>query len=723
MVLIEQFAMQIFLWLLALIDGLMNIFAAISGVDDVMFNGTNVNILETFLMGNSVVATVFWCIFLLAIGLGVIFAIIAIIKNMVANNKNITSILGKFALFLVGTLALFAIIYVGILISNAVLKLLAEIFEYDQGGLANALFDACVGENYTTIPDSNAKWTIDTLLRNEGVSSITEVSVDALLGEHREWAIFAGNEDWKNNGYIIAADFQYLLALIGAGIVLFELLIVSAHLAKRLFEIVFLYVSMPASVSTLPMDDGARFKNWRESFVTKVIIVYGAVIGVNIFVVCISSFSRMSLQNVGWFENALFYVVMIIGGAMMLSSSIELFAKVFGNGEDVNQARRLFAGIGHLAGHAAIALTGRGLHAIGAPVKMGANKAYGSYNNTHGGAKAAAKHDIATARYREQLEAKAAAKTSRGGSAAQGAGASAASPGADGGSAASSSGDAGGGGSGGEPAQGGSSPGQPSVPSSGDAGNGGIGNAVGGGNTSIPTPTSNSSSAAAFGGAATAAVLLSGGGSSGRPAQSSAPSTGNTGNGGNAAPAAAPAQPSAPSTGDAGNGGNATPAAAPAQSSAPSAGDAGNGGNAAPAAAPAQSSAPSAGDAGNGGNAAQPTSAQNGSASQNGGGNTAISGPAGRDGRDGKAGERGRRGERGLDGKDGASASPSTSNIAENSVSNESRDSNAAVQNNVSRSAIQHENGANTEKATQSTAKPGETNAPVTPTDKGGNKE
>lgn len=415
MVLIEQLCMQLFLWLLALIDGLMNIFAAISGVDDVIFNGSNVNILETFLMGNSTVATVFWCIFLLAIGLGVIFAIIAIIKNMIANNKNITSILGKFALFLVGTLALFAIIYVGILIANAVLKLLAEIFEYDQGGgLANALFDACVGNNYATVPKSETKWTLETLLANEGKTSITQVSVDAILGGHRDWAIFASNDSWKNNGYIRPADFQYLLALIGAGIVLFELLIVSAHLAKRLFELVFLYVTMPASVSTLPMDDGARFKNWRENFVTKVIIVYGAVIGVNIFVVCIGSFSRMSLQNVGWFENALFYVVMIIGGAMMLSSSIELFAKVFGNGEDVSQSRRLFGGLGHLAGHAAIAMGGGVMKAIGGGAKWGANKAYGSYHNTHGGAKASAKHDIATARYKDQLKAKAAAKAGSG---------------------------------------------------------------------------------------------------------------------------------------------------------------------------------------------------------------------------------------------------------------------------------------------------------------------
>lgn len=253
------------------------------------------------------------------------------------------------------------------------------------------------------------------MLANEGKTSITQVSVDAILGGHKDWAIFASNDSWKNNGYIKPADFQYLLALIGAGVVLFELLIVSAHLAKRLFELVFLYVTMPASVSTLPMDDGARFKNWRENFITKVIIVYGAVIGVNIFVICIGSFSRMSLQNVGWFENAIFYIVMIIGGSMMLSSSIELFAKVFGNGEDVSQSRRLFGGLGHLAGHAAIAMGGGVMKALGGGAKWGANKAYGSYHNTHGGAKASAKHDIATARYKEQLQAKAAAKSGNSG--------------------------------------------------------------------------------------------------------------------------------------------------------------------------------------------------------------------------------------------------------------------------------------------------------------------
>ena len=79
------------------------------------------------------------------------------------------------------------------------------------------------------------------------------------------------------------------------------------------------------------------------------------------------------------------------------------------------QSRRGFGGLGQLAGHAAIGMGGGDMKALGGGAKWGANKAYGSYHNTHGGAKASAKHDIATARYKEQLQAKAAAKSGNSG--------------------------------------------------------------------------------------------------------------------------------------------------------------------------------------------------------------------------------------------------------------------------------------------------------------------
>ena len=73
-----------------LIDGLMEIFSAISGVTNVNYHGQSINIIE-FLSGNSTVMTIFWCIFILAIGLTCIFTIVGLVKNMVANNRNVST--------------------------------------------------------------------------------------------------------------------------------------------------------------------------------------------------------------------------------------------------------------------------------------------------------------------------------------------------------------------------------------------------------------------------------------------------------------------------------------------------------------------------------------------------------------------------------------------------------------------------------------------------------
>ena len=141
----QELCLQLFLWLLQLIDGLMEIFSAIAGVTNVRVNGQSVNIIE-YLAGNSTVGTIFWCIFILAVGLTCIFTIVGLVKNMIANNRNISSIVGKFFLALLGTMAMLAVVFLGILIANSLLQLLARIFQIDNSNkLSNALFNACVG--------------------------------------------------------------------------------------------------------------------------------------------------------------------------------------------------------------------------------------------------------------------------------------------------------------------------------------------------------------------------------------------------------------------------------------------------------------------------------------------------------------------------------------------------------------------------------------------------
>ena len=87
LIFIQEIGLQLFLWLLQLVDGLMEIFSAISGVATVNYHGQQVNIIE-FIVGDSTIGAVFWCIFITAVGLTCIFTIVGLVKNMIANNRN-----------------------------------------------------------------------------------------------------------------------------------------------------------------------------------------------------------------------------------------------------------------------------------------------------------------------------------------------------------------------------------------------------------------------------------------------------------------------------------------------------------------------------------------------------------------------------------------------------------------------------------------------------------
>lgn len=318
----QELCLQLFLWLLQLIDGLMEIFSAIAGVTNVRVNGQSVNIIE-YLAGNSTVGTIFWCIFILAVGLTCIFTIVGLVKNMIANNRNISSIVGKFFLALLGTMAMLAVVFLGILIANSLLQLLARIFQIDNSNkLSNALFNACVG-NWINGYNINK-------------INVTSLSVSDIFGGYNAALFGIWPTSWKCNGMVNPNTFMYLPALISSIALGIALIIAILNLAKRVYEIIYLYFCMPVSMSTLPLDDGARFKNWREQFVTKIILAYGAVLSVNVFVLLLPLIQSMSIPNVGSFGNSVFTIFMIVGGAMVIPAGQTLFARLFGTADDMH---------------------------------------------------------------------------------------------------------------------------------------------------------------------------------------------------------------------------------------------------------------------------------------------------------------------------------------------------------------------------------------------------
>ena len=316
----QLLCLLLFLWLLKLVDGLMEIFSAISGITDVTYKGEKVNIIE-FLAGDSTVNTIFWCIFILAIGLTCIFTIAALIKNMINTQRNVSTIVGKFFLALLGTMAMLTVLFLIILISNSLLVLVSQIFQIgNTTKLSSALFNACAGD-----------W-----INGYSVSEfdISRLGVKEIFGDYTTGFVFP--DKWKYNGMVNPDKLLYLPSLIAGVALAIALVVAILNLAKRVYEIIFMYFVMPMSMSTLPLDDGARFKTWRETFITKIVIAYGTVFSVNIFVLLLPLITRMRIDEISGFGNSMFLIFMIVGGAMVIPAGQALFCKLFGQADDMH---------------------------------------------------------------------------------------------------------------------------------------------------------------------------------------------------------------------------------------------------------------------------------------------------------------------------------------------------------------------------------------------------
>ena len=368
----QQLCLLLFLWLLKLVDGLMEIFSAISGITDVTYKGEKVNIIE-FLAGDSTVNTIFWCIFILAIGLTCIFTIAALIKNMINSQRNVSTIVGKFFLALLGTMAMLTVLFLIILISNSLLVLVSQIFQIgNTTKLSSALFNACAGD-----------W-----INGYSVSEfdISRLGVKEIFGDYTTGFVFP--DKWKYNGMVNPDKFLYLPSLIAGVALAIALVVAVLNLAKRVYEIIFMYFVMPMSMSTLPLDDGARFKTWRETFITKIVIAYGTVFSVNIFVLLLPLITRMRIDEISGFGNSMFLIFMIVGGAMVIPAGQALFCKLFGQADDMhaggNFLRSAFYG-SRMVGAATFGLAHKIIHGGASIGKAISNHRKNKADNNGGG--------------------------------------------------------------------------------------------------------------------------------------------------------------------------------------------------------------------------------------------------------------------------------------------------------------------------------------------------
>ena len=116
----------------------------------------------------------------------------------------------------------------------------------------------------------------------------------------------------------------------------------------RLFDLLLLYLAAPAFASTIPLDDGARFQTWRQSFTIKIISGFGSVMAMRLYLVLIQIIMDGKLR---FFEdnatNYLCQLLFILGGAYaVLKASPMLTQVVAGNSSAAANSEALSAAMG-----------------------------------------------------------------------------------------------------------------------------------------------------------------------------------------------------------------------------------------------------------------------------------------------------------------------------------------------------------------------------------------
>ena len=223
----QEIILQIFLWVLRAIDGFMGLFSVLTGVKSIEYRGQELNIVEV-LFGDSIVGRIFWCMFILAIGLSCVFAIVSLTKNMISNRRSISTIIGKFFLAILGTLVMLLVVVLGMAIVGTLLQVLAKIFDMDMTvNLSESIFNACVGD-----------WFSGYSIAEIDIQTIT---IRELLGDYDQSLTFnVFPMGWKYNGMINPDTFLYFPATIIAAVVGGSLVVAVIRLAKRIYEIVFM---------------------------------------------------------------------------------------------------------------------------------------------------------------------------------------------------------------------------------------------------------------------------------------------------------------------------------------------------------------------------------------------------------------------------------------------------------------------------------------------------
>ncbi len=156
------------------------------------------------------------------------------------------------------------------------------------------------------------------------------------------------------DSYFDLSDLNYFIGFVGGIATLIMLIKPLLTFVERTVSLILLFVVAPLSVSTVPLDDGVRFKLWRDQVLNKFLTAYGALIALNLFALMLGVVNDIRFFQSN-FLNGLAQLFFVIGGALATNMGVVVFGNLVNSGagsqhamDNAHMAAGM-VGIGHMA--------------------------------------------------------------------------------------------------------------------------------------------------------------------------------------------------------------------------------------------------------------------------------------------------------------------------------------------------------------------------------------
>lgn len=310
------------------IDFIVQTFYKLSGLESVVVDGQETDLLSHFIQ-TPAIRTAFLGVFLVGVILLCVFVLIAIIRSEYADaqhKKTKGQILAKagqsFIIFLIIPLLLTT----GIMLTNAVMS-----------AINGSMLAGVSGGGSTSFGGQ--------ILTTSGYNAYTG---PAGKQAEIEQMFLTGQLDYTKlkvvKQYYDVTEMNFFIGIFSGLILVVMFALAALRFVQRIFDVILLYVISPASVATIPVDEGARFKLWREMLISKVLSAYGIIFAMNLFFLIVPQINRIQFFDNG-FQNGLIGLLVIIGGAFAVTKAYMVIAQLTGANAGAQEAQQTMAGI------------------------------------------------------------------------------------------------------------------------------------------------------------------------------------------------------------------------------------------------------------------------------------------------------------------------------------------------------------------------------------------